>query len=140
MITKSNRRKIETFWKNKCAICEKKDYLEIHHITPKKSGGTDEYDNLILLCARCHAAIHKRTYNAAKMNVNASIDYESAIPILDTYFANKIGTRETKERLNLSQKTHLTECSVYKRYKREHNIENFYNNVDLVNSKRRPNV
>jgi len=140
MITKATRRKIELFWDNKCAICGNNDYLEIHHITPKEAGGNDEYDNLILLCACCHAAIHKRAYNAAKMNVNTSIDYESAIPILDAYFANKIGAKETKEKLNLSQKTHLTESSVYKRYKREHNIGKFYNNVDLVNSKRSPNV
>ena len=81
-----------------------------------------------------------RAYDAAKKNINTSIDYESAIPILDAYFANEIGARETKERLNLSQKTHLTESSVYKRYKREHNIGKFYNNVDLVNSKRRTDV
>ena len=92
MITKATRRKIELFWDNKCAICGNNDYLEIHHITPKEAGGNDEYDNLILLCACCHAAIHKRAYNAAKMNVNTSIDYESAIPILDAYFANKIAT------------------------------------------------
>lgn len=140
MITKATRRKIELFWDNKCAICGNNDYLEIHHITPKEDGGNDDYDNLILLCACCHAAIHKRAYDAAKMNVNASIDYESAIPILDSYFANEIGASETKKRLNLSQKTHLTESSVYKRYKREHNIGKFYNNVDLVNSKRRSNV
>ena len=137
MITKATRRKIELFWENKCAICGNNDYLEIHHITPKEEGGNDDYDNLILLCACCHAAIHKRAYDAAKKNINTSIDYESAIPILDAYFANEIGARETKERLNLSQKTHLTESSVYKRYKREHNIGKFYNNVDLVNSKRR---
>lgn len=137
MVTKATRRKIETFWENKCAICGNNDFLEIHHIIPKEKGGNDEYDNLILLCACCHAAIHKRTFDVAKMNINASIDYESAIPVLDEYFANKIGAKETKERLNLSQKTHLTESSVYKRYKREHNIDKFYNNVDLINSKRR---
>ena len=44
---------------------------------------------------------------------------EVAKPILAAYFANEIGTRETKEKLNLSPKTHLSESSVYKRYKRE---------------------
>lgn len=63
-----------------------------------------------------------------------------AKPVLAQYFANEIGARETKEKLNLSQKTHLSESSVFKRYKREHNIEKFYNNVDLINSKRRKNV
>lgn len=140
MITKATRRKIETFWKNQCAICGNKDFLEIHHLTPKTGGGTDDYDNLILLCACCHAAIHHRAYNPEKYNRKTSIEYEAAKPILTAYFANEIGTRETKEKLNLSQKTHLSESAVFKRYKREHNIEKFYNNVDLVNSKRSNHV
>lgn len=65
MISKATRRKLETVWKNQCAICGNKDFLEVHHITPKTSGGTDDYDNLILLCACCHSAIHHRAYNAA---------------------------------------------------------------------------
>lgn len=137
MVAKATKRKIETVWKNQCAICGNKDFLEIHHLTPKENNGTDDYDNLILLCARCHAAVHQKAYNPQKYHLNTSIDYESAKPILAAYFANKIGARETKEKRNLSPKTHLSESSVYKRYKREHNIENFYNNVDLINSKRR---
>lgn len=140
MITKATRRKIETFWKNQCAICGNKDFLEVHHLTPKAGGGTDDYDNLILLCACCHATIHHRTYNPEKYSRKTSIEYEAAKPILAAYFANEIGTRETKEKLNLSQKTHLSESAVFKRYKRENNIEKFYNNVDLVNSKRSNHV
>lgn len=140
MISKSIKRKVTDFWENKCAICGNNDYLEFHHITPTAAGGTDEYDNIILLCAACHAAIHGRTFNPQKPNCKTSIDYETAKPILAAYFLNQIGTRETKEKLNLSQKTHLTESSLYKRYKREHNITKFYNNVDLVNSKRRSHV
>ncbi|MCD7725322.1 MAG: HNH endonuclease [Clostridiales bacterium] len=140
MISKATRKKIETVWKNQCAICGNKDFLEIHHLTPKASGGTDDYDNLILLCACCHATIHGRAYHPSQYNNHASIEYAAAEPILAAYFANEIGARETKEKLNLSQKTHLTESSVYKRYKREHNIEKFYNNVDLINSKRRNHV
>lgn len=140
MISKATKRKIEIFWKNQCAVCGNKDYLEFHHITPKSKGGTDEYDNLILLCVCCHSIIHNRAYSPEKYHLNTSIDYESAKPVLAAYFANEIGAKETKEKLNLSPKTHLTESSVYKRYKREHNIEHFYNNVDLINSKRRSHV
>jgi hypothetical protein len=139
MILKSTKTKILKIWNNTCAICGKNDFLEFHHIIPKSKGGTDDYDNIILLCACCHAGIHKRAYNPQKYRQATSIDYESAIPILEAYFANEIGAKETKERLHLSPKTHLSESSVYKRYKREHNIDKFYNNVDLVNSKRRRN-
>lgn len=137
MVSKATRNKIEKAWNYKCAICDAKDYLEVHHLISKSEGGKDDFDNLILLCSRCHAVVHNRTYNPDNYKVNASISYDAAIPILERYFANEIGARETKEKLNLSEKTHLSESSVYKRYKREHNIDKFYNNVDLVNSKRR---
>lgn len=140
MINKYVKRKISEYWNYKCAICGRNDYLEFHHLTPISEGGTDDYDNIILLCGSCHAAVHGRTFNLQKPNCKTSIDYETAKPILAAYFANEIGTREAKERLNLSQKTHLSESSLYKRYKREHNITKFYNNVDLVNSKRRKHV
>lgn len=140
MVSKATRRKLETCWDNKCAICGGNDFLEVHHLLPKSKGGTDDFDNLILLCACCHSAIHNKAYNPETYHQNTSIDYESAKPILAQYFANEIGTRETKEKLNLSQKTHLSESSVFKRYKRENNIGKFYNNVDLVNSKRRKDV
>ena len=137
IVCKATKRKLLEVWKNKCAICGSLEFLEFHHIIPKQSGGTDDYDNIIVLCACCHATIHNRTYSPQNYHLNTSIEYEKAIPILEAYFSNSIGARETKEKLNLSPNTHLSESSVYKRYKREHNIEKFYNNVDLVNSKRR---
>lgn len=137
LISKYTRRKLEQAWNYECAICGANDYLEAHHIIPREKGGSDDYDNLILLCACCHAGVHKRVYNASNYRQNTSIDYEAAKPILEAYFANEIGASETKEKLNLSQKTHLTESSVFKRYKRENHIGKFYNNVDLKNSKRR---
>ncbi len=137
MVCKATKRKILEVWHGECAICGKKDFLEFHHIIPKSSGGSDDYDNIIVLCACCHAGIHERAYNPLNYHKNTSIDYDLAVPILEAYFANEIGAKETKEKLNLSSKTHLSESSVYKRYKREHNIGKFYNNVDLVHSKRR---
>ena len=140
MVSKSVKRKLLMFWEDRCAVCGKQDYLEFHHLIAKENGGTDDYDNLIVLCGCCHATVHGRKYNKNKPNCNTSISYEEAQPILEEYFANKIGASETKERLRLSQKTHLSESALYKRYKREHNIKSFYNNVDLINSKRRKNV
>lgn len=140
MVSKATKRKVLEFWKNQCAICGNVDYLEFHHLIEKAKGGTDDYDNLILLCSRCHAAVHNRAFNPDKPNSNTSVSYEAALPVLQAYFNNEIGAKETKEKLNLSQKTHLSESSLVRRYKREHKIDKFYNNVDLINSKRRKNV
>ena len=38
-----------------CFICGKDKHLEICHLTPKELGGSDECDNLVLLCKRCHS-------------------------------------------------------------------------------------
>lgn len=40
-----------------CCVCHKSKGLniEVHHITPKKQGGQDTYENAIALCFDCHA-------------------------------------------------------------------------------------
>lgn len=140
MVTKANKRKVAEFWHNQCAYCHKTDYLQFHHIKPKSAGGTDEPDNLLLLCACCHAAVHGKIYNPQKPNCRTSVAYETALPVLEDYFTNRIGARETKEKLKLSPKTHLSESALIRRYKREHKIDKFYNNVDLKNSHKTPNA
>ncbi len=89
MISKATKRKIENYWHSQCVIYGNMDFLEFHHMIPKTAGGTDDYDNIILLCACCHSKIHNRTYNPAKYKQCTSIDYEAAQPILAAYFAKK---------------------------------------------------
>lgn len=43
----------------KCAECGATERLEVHHIKYRSQGGTDELNNLITLCAHCHAEKHK---------------------------------------------------------------------------------
>lgn len=38
----------------KCRICGSDKGLEVHHILPRKLGGTDHPENLITLCRKCH--------------------------------------------------------------------------------------
>jgi len=33
--------------------------LEVHHVVPLSKGGTNDPDNLITLCSKCHRAIHQ---------------------------------------------------------------------------------
>lgn len=37
-----------------CRICGKENSGQVHHIIPKRSGGTDQLSNLVTLCGRCH--------------------------------------------------------------------------------------
>lgn len=46
---------------NKCQQCGKvceKSELDCHHITPLSLGGTNDDDNLMLLCRECHKKVH----------------------------------------------------------------------------------
>lgn len=47
--------------KGVCPVCEgdllNKEDLEVHHVTPKKRGGTDKIENLLLLHKTCHKQI-----------------------------------------------------------------------------------
>ena len=45
-----------------CQACGRRfsvqsNVLSIHHIIPRREGGTDDFDNLILLCKPCHDEI-----------------------------------------------------------------------------------
>ena len=41
-----------------CQTCGSTKDLEIHHKVKKSQGGTDNIDNLILLCRECHKKAH----------------------------------------------------------------------------------
>jgi hypothetical protein len=40
--------------------CGRTRFLEIHHITPRNAGGSNDPDNLTTLCAACHRLWHER--------------------------------------------------------------------------------
>lgn len=43
----------------RCALCDSTKYLQIHHVVPRGQGGpVDNEQNLITLCADCHALAH----------------------------------------------------------------------------------
>lgn len=44
--------------RRRCVKCGEASSLHVHHLVPRKLGGTDEHSNLITLCGGCHAAIH----------------------------------------------------------------------------------
>ena len=48
---------------NKCQICEKKSN-QIHHIIPRRIGGSNNKDNLLLICNNCHRIIESLIYSS----------------------------------------------------------------------------
>ena len=41
-----------------CALCDSPKYLQVHHCIKRSQGGSDNVQNLICLCADCHALAH----------------------------------------------------------------------------------
>jgi hypothetical protein len=55
---KSYRDAILIFFGAECFICGYKNFVDIHHIVHKSKGGTDQVDNLVLLCPNHHKEWH----------------------------------------------------------------------------------
>lgn len=54
---------------NKCCMpgCQFGHNLEVHHIVPIKKGGTDSFDNYLILCSDCHRHSRIHRYSEQKM-------------------------------------------------------------------------
>lgn len=46
---------------NRCYFCKEddKEFLEEHHVIPKRYGGSNEKYNLVTLCRRCHIKLEQ---------------------------------------------------------------------------------
>jgi 5-methylcytosine-specific restriction endonuclease McrA len=42
-------------------------HLQVHHLKFRSQSGGDEEQNLITLCAECHAQLHRRSYIKYKL-------------------------------------------------------------------------
>ncbi len=47
--------------RHRCATpgCRSTHFLEVHHVKPRRQGGSNRAENLITLCSRCHGFIHE---------------------------------------------------------------------------------
>lgn len=47
-----------------CSICQwNAASCDIHHIIPKREGGTNDMSNLIVICPNCHRMAHEKIYS-----------------------------------------------------------------------------
>ena len=55
---KERREEVINRDKKRCQACGKLTRTpQVHHIVPRRQGGTDELSNLVTLCGRCHMII-----------------------------------------------------------------------------------
>ena len=57
-IPNSVRKKVYRRDGYRCALCDSTKGLQVHHVIPRSEGGSNQLQNLICLCWKCHAAAH----------------------------------------------------------------------------------
>ena len=96
--------------------------LNVHHIIPKSKGGSDNLENLIVLCKDCHEALHKGLW---KLNLKGKLkDYNKAnatqtdiiVSMLKKKYPNMLTTRGYVTKTNRQElelpKTHWIDAAV----------------------------
>jgi len=53
--------------RHRCAApgCGSARFLEVHHVVPREEGGSNQADNLVTLCGRCHRFAHEKARREA---------------------------------------------------------------------------
>jgi len=81
---------------NKCAICEFDSVTAVHHVTPKKHGGTNNLDNLITLCPNHHYMAHAEQFSEEYLRsliVSYSVEIDLKKPITSRKQKNVVNFR-----------------------------------------------
>lgn len=109
---------------NKCCNCGTTENLNIHHIVPKKRGGTDELNNLVLVCTKCHQGIHfgrnVALYRNHKNDGRKRIKRDDSV--FWDYIHAEITSREAAEALGYSKGTHISDMANFKDFMKDNNI------------------
>lgn len=50
-----------------CCACGRKYFCDIHHITPRHEGGTNDTSNLMVLCPSCHRYAERGAYSGIQL-------------------------------------------------------------------------
>lgn len=68
-----------------CSICKSKDSLEVHHIVPRILGGTNDRENLIVLCHKCHRKAHEKDHSTLTKIGIAKCKTEPTEPLIPLF-------------------------------------------------------
>ena len=116
-----------------CVNCFSNKDIEYHHIVPLVNGGTNNLSNIVPLCSECHYKAHDKQYKHKSTNSGRpkklNIEDENTLNILHKYFNLKIGKKETRELLNITNNTVWDRIT--KEYRVKYNIpDSFKNTID----------
>ena len=88
-IGKDVRRKVYRRDDFQCALCGDVRHLQIHHIIPRSIGGSDFPENLVTLCAQCHAIAHGVTFPYLPDYMNREWAEQAIVEYVSDYYAER---------------------------------------------------
>jgi 5-methylcytosine-specific restriction endonuclease McrA len=74
--------KVQKILGHDCAVCgyfNDKAVCDVHHIVPRKNGGSNELTNVIVLCARCHREADREVLSQEQLRAAWSSKYEKLV-------------------------------------------------------------
>lgn len=128
-----------------CSNCGSSDAIEYHHIVPLFFGGTNNFQNIVPLCHRCHkSAHHGRDISHYAKAVNpgrksmSNIDKDS--DVFDMFINGEIGNRKCCELLGYSKRSPVKDRPEFKRYIKSKGIKNVRNFIDVSATNRKNGI
>lgn len=109
----------------------------LHHVVPISKGGLDDPSNIVVLCERCHDAIHDISMDGLrKPFVNfggrpRTCTSEDEEKYYSQYINCEIGTKELKEKLGVKSGSKIKDRPGFKEFLEKHHIKEYKNSIDL---------
>ncbi|MEZ4504712.1 MAG: HNH endonuclease [Thermomicrobiales bacterium] len=60
-MARASRRLVQERDGYRCTICGSREQLEVHHIVPRRLGGSNDPENLVTVCAACHRRMDRES-------------------------------------------------------------------------------
>lgn len=127
-----------------CIGCGKTEgQMVLHHVVPISKGGLDNPRNIVVLCERCHDAVHDISLNNLRKpfkNLGGrprTCSAEDEEKYYWQYVRCEIGTKELKEKIHTKPSVAICDRPGFKEFIAKHKIKSYKNNIDMANSRGR---
>lgn len=96
-ISKATRRAVYQRDGWRCAVCDSNSGLQIHHAIRRSQGGSNEPENLVTLCWRCHAVAHNTPPYGTPDYMDADWMEQAIVEYVSDYYAEQWTDEQQEE-------------------------------------------